>query len=229
MSTLVEEMASIIAARDYPGGYRWLRLAAAEAARAAQPGQYLEFAGRRWPLLRADPAQGWLDCLGRSDAAPAQGAALTLRGPLGSPFQLERASPRALLLGKVDGLASLLFLADRLRRQPTRIKTLLLLETGGELPFHPQPSRIIVPDLPSWVIAALPLCEDWGIASRLASPGGEAGCYNGPLTELARLWLDTLQGTADVTVYACGDAELLGQTRRLAERYRLAWQGATAV
>lgn len=103
------------------------------------------------------PGQVGLSC----SAPPAIGERVTLRGPQGGAFDLSRTSPRALLLGQLDSLAELLFLADQLRQQPNRIKLLLLLEAHGELPFQPQPSRIIVPDLPSWVIAALPLCEDW--------------------------------------------------------------------
>jgi dihydroorotate dehydrogenase electron transfer subunit len=39
----------------------------------------------------------------------------------------------------------------------------------------------------------MPLLEEWGIASRLASPLGLPGCFDGPVTALADLWLGSLE------------------------------------
>ena len=49
------------------------------------------------------------------------------------------------------------------------------------------PASLVLPD---GVIAAMPLMEDWGIASRLASLQGYPGCFEGYVTDLARAWLD---------------------------------------
>ena len=217
-----EQLAQVIISREYPGGYYGLRIAAPQLAQRVKPGQALIINGERWPVLRSDLRQGQVDCLAQQHP-PAIGERVTLRGPQGGAFDLSRTSPRALLLGQLDSLAELLFLADQLRQQPNRIKLLLLLEAHGELPFQPQPSRIIVPDLPSWVIAALPLCEDWGIPSRIARADA-AGCYDGSVSALAEQWLNVQQGAADVTVYACGGVRLCADAAELAQQQRLACQ-----
>ncbi len=87
----------------------------------------------------------------------------------------------------------------------------------------------MVPGLPPWVTAAIPLLEDWGIPSRLASPHELPGCFNGSLDELARGWLEVCQGVADVTVYACGPTNLLADMHRLADAYGLPCQTITAI
>jgi dihydroorotate dehydrogenase electron transfer subunit len=73
------------------------------------------------------------------------------------------------------------------------------------------------------VIAANPLLEDWGIASRLASRQGYAGCYEGLVTELATRWIDGLGDAAreDVEIFACGPTPMLKAVQALAAQYGL--------
>ena len=58
---------------------------------------------------------------------------------------------------------------------------------GSEIPFpfRARPSTLLVPGMPAGVIACMPLLEDWGVPSRLASLAGFPGCYEGYVTALA--------------------------------------------
>jgi len=65
--------------------------------------------------------------------------------------------------------------------------------------------------------------EDWGIASRLASLQGYAGCHDGYVTELARAWLDALDDAqrAEVAIYSCGPMPMLKAVAELADSFAL--------
>lgn len=215
-------MSPVLAVAELPNGWRRLRLQTPDLAAVLLPGQWLELDAKPWPALRADPQQGWVDCLWR--AAPPAGPTVTVAGPLGAGFDLAQASPRALLLCDTEGLAQCCFLADRLRHRQPRVKPLLLLRAAPTLPFRPQPSRLMIPGLPARAIAAVPLLDDWAVPSRLASDAGQPGCFDGSLEDLARAWLGTLQGTADLTVFACGGGGVLEAARRLADDHRLGLQ-----
>ncbi len=202
--------------QDLPGGWH-LERRPLDA--AAQPGQWLETAGgRKLPILRAGP--GWSEVLYAGEPAPA-GVRLA-----GEPFALAP-PPRALLLGDESGWPLLVHLAARLRQGPERVKILVLLGTGREPPFKPQPSRIIVPELPAWVIATLPLLEDWNVPARLCAAEERPGCFEGSPLALAAVWLDALQGAADVAVYAAGSATFVNDAARLAAAQRLVFHGRT--
>jgi len=99
---------------------------------------------------------------------------------------------------------------------------------GSEVPFpfKAEPSKILVPGVPADTIAAMPLMEDWGIASRLASLQGYPGCFQGYVTDLARAWLDALDDNQrkEVAVFACGPHPMLEAVARLAREYHLPCQ-----
>jgi dihydroorotate dehydrogenase electron transfer subunit len=80
--------------------------------------------------------------------------------------------------------------------------------------------------VPSEAIAAMPLMEDWGIASRLASMQGYPGCFEGYVTDLARAWLNALDDKQrqEVAVFACGPHPMLEAVAKLAREYRLPCQ-----
>jgi dihydroorotate dehydrogenase electron transfer subunit len=224
MNQTIPATGRVLARQDQPGGYTLLRVATDPAA-DPQPGQALRVGAELWPVLRSAPDRSWADCLRRGVAGPAAGAEARVTGPAGEPFDLASATPRALLLADGDGIAPILFLARALRDRHPRVKPFVLFGLTPPLPFRPQPSRIMTPGLPADAIAALPLLEDWNIPSRIAcAGGGQAGCFDGAVTELARGWLDVSQGVADVTVFGGGGDELLESARALAGAYRLACQ-----
>lgn len=208
---------SLPTVHEQANGWRLLRLHAPALAAQLAPGHYVQIDGTVWPVLRVIGEQ--VECLGRAPVATT--ATPVVAGPYGATFPSDLPGPRALLLGDVAGLASLLHLTDTLRHQQPRRKLLLLLEVTEALPFRAQPSRLIVPGLPAGVIAATPLLDDWNIPNRLANPDGQPGCYDGTATALAEHWLASLQGAADVTLYACGHAPLLQSAQTLAAAWRL--------
>jgi dihydroorotate dehydrogenase electron transfer subunit len=67
----------------------------------------------------------------------------------------------------------------------------------------------------------MPLLDDWGVASRLASLSGFPGCFAGYVTELAAHWLGTLDAAslAEVGIFACGPTPMLQATARVARQF----------
>ena len=106
-------------------------------------------------------------------------------------------------------------------RQP-----LVLLGSDTPFPFRPRPSVIVVPGIPTGVIACMPLLEEWGIASRLASPADLPGCFEGSVTDLADAWLSSLSPAdlAEIEILSCGPTFLLETTATLARRYNVPYQ-----
>ena len=153
--------------------------------------------------------------------------------------------PRRLLIGEGAGIGPTLFLAEQMRAQldaraapaadaalaasadpivPWR--PLVLLGSDTLFPFRPRPSVIVVPGIPIGVIACMPLLEEWGIASRLASTADLPGCFEGTVTDLADAWLSSLSPTdlSEVEVFACGPAPMLETAATVARRHNVPYQ-----
>jgi dihydroorotate dehydrogenase electron transfer subunit len=126
---------------------------------------------------------------------------------------------RALIIGDGAGIGAAIQLVEQRRGTPWR--PLVLLGSDMPFPFRPRPSVIVVPGIPTGVIACMPLLEEWGIASRLASTLDLPGCFEGPVTALADVWLASLndEESAQVEVFARGSAEVLAAVATLARRY----------
>lgn len=104
---------------------------------------------------------------------------------------------RVLLVAEDADLAPVIEFAEATHaRRDQGVHVLVLLGSTGEFPFRARPSRIIVPAMPEGVIASMPRLEEQGIASRLASARGDPGCYEGSVIDLARGWVEALDGTA---------------------------------
>ena len=99
----------------------------------------------------------------------------------------------------------------------------LVLFGAETFAFRPRPSTILVPHMPAGVIACVPALEEFGIASRLASPSGLPGCFDGTVTELAEQWLNALEPETlrAIHVTASGDAELLSEVEQLGRRFNV--------
>ena len=82
----------------------------------------------------------------------------------------------------------MIFLADHLRTLHDH-ETFAVLGSEVPFPFSPRPSQHMVAGMDEGVIASMPLLDDWGIPSRLASLQGFAGCQQGYVTDVARNWL----------------------------------------
>ncbi len=140
-------------------------------------------------------------------------------GPIGLPFEIK--DKRPLLIGGGVGMPPMIFIAESLRRGSQQ--PFVVLGSEVPFPFSPQPSQFLLDGLPDGVIAAMPLLDDWGIPSRLASLQGYAGCHQGYVTDLARAWLDGLsdEQRGEVGVYSCGPHPMLEAVVQLARDYAL--------
>jgi dihydroorotate dehydrogenase electron transfer subunit len=99
---------------------------------------------------------------------------------------------------------------------------------GSEVPFPfaPKPSQFMVPGVGGGATACMPLLEDWGLPSRLASQQGYPGCFDGFVTDLARAWLGALDAgaRAEVEVLSCGPTPMLKAVAALAREFELPCQ-----
>ena len=98
--------------------------------------------------------------------------------------------PRTLVIGEAAGIGPAIQFVERRRGMSWR--PLVLLGADTPFPFRPRPSVIVVPGIPTGVIACMPLLEEWGIASRLASTLDLPGCFEGAVGTLADVWLASL-------------------------------------
>jgi dihydroorotate dehydrogenase electron transfer subunit len=239
--TIFLEDARVLQQTAYDGNQYVLRVAAPKCATHAQPGSFAHVAcdptipmRRPLSIMRADAAAGWIEVLYKivgpglhALAARKAGDTLSTLGPIGKPFTLHPERPRPLLLGGGVGIPPMVFLSDRLRsRTDAAWKPLVLMGSEIPFPFRARPSRIIVAGMPAGSIACMPLLEEWGIASRLATRAGFAGCYDGYVPALADEWLATLgpQELAEVEIFACGPTPMLKATAQVARRHGVACQ-----
>lgn len=231
--TILVEEAEILSHDAHPGAQYVMRVAAPGCAGRALPGQFAHITvspqrpmRRPISIMRTDADQGWVEFLykvvGDGTRLMAQcqaGDGVSLLGPIGVPFKID--SPRPLLIGGGVGMPPMIFIAQALRKTAT--KPFIVLGSEAPFPFLATPSQFVVPGIPDGVIAAMPLLEDWGIPSRLASLQDFAGCHQGYVTDLARRWLDGLSEAerAEVTVYACGPHPMLEAVVAVARDYDL--------
>lgn len=103
-----------------------------------------------------------------------------------------------LILTEPQALASGIFIAQYFRQyQP-----LVILSTDRDFPFHPVPSRFIVPSVSKDYFAAAPLLEDLKIPSRLASLHEMTACFHGSLVDFTQ---KILNNNHFERIYVCGN------------------------
>lgn len=227
-----------ILSHDAFAGEQWIvRVHAPKCANAAQPGQFAHITchpmqpmRRPISIMRANPAQGWVDFLYKVVGTGTQhlsertvGENLNLIAPIGTPFQLHANTKHHVLIGGGVGMPPMIHLAETLYHQKRTQQALVLLGSEVPFPFRPQPSKFLLPNWPEGVIAAMPLFEDWGIVSRLASLQTFPGCFQGYITALAAHWLDSLspEEKSATTLYACGPTPMLQAVAQLSARYQI--------
>lgn len=239
--TILVEDAEILNVTGYAGDQWVMRVHAPRIAARAEPGSFAHLTvdaalpmRRPLSIMRASPEDGWIDFLfkvfgegTRLLAARVAGEHISVMGPIGKPFVLDPARPRPLLLGGGVGIPPMVFVADRLRADRAATwKPLVLMGSEVPFPFAARPSAVMVPGMPDGVIACMPLLEDWGIPSRLASLQGYAGCFEGYITDLARTWLQSLDepGRNEVQLLGCGPTPMLKAVAALAREFDLPCQ-----
>lgn len=233
--TILLEDAEVLQITRHAGAQTSMRLRAPAVAARCAPGVFVHLRceptllmRRPMSVMHADPDAGTLDILfkvhGAGTAALARrtaGDKLSLLGPIGHPFKLSGFRPRPLLIGGGVGIPPMLYLAGHLRKI-AGVQPLVMMGSEVPFPFTPRPSKLMVPGLPAPVIAAMPLLEDWGIASRLASQQGYPGCFEGFVTQLAAHWIE-LSGAprGDIEIFACGPTPMLGAVQNVAAQFAI--------
>ena len=230
--TIFQEDAVVLAHEAKDGDQFILRLQAPECAAHALPGQFVHLTvhplqplRRPISIMRVSASEGWVDLLYKMVGTGTQklservvGETISILGPIGQPFTPTRKRP--LMIGGGVGMPPMIFLAEAVR-DDKHLQAVGILGSEVPFPFNPQPSQIMVPGLQDSVIAAMPLLDDWGIASRLASLQGFPGCHEGYVTDLARDWLNSLDETArnEVEIFTCGPHPMLEAVVKLAREF----------
>ena len=212
-----------------------LRVAAPKCAAHALPGSFAHLTcdaaipmRRPLSIMRASAAEGWIEFLYKvvgpglqALAARKGGDEISLLGPIGKPFQSHPERPRTLLLGGGVGIPPMIFLAERLTGDDAGWKPLVLMGSEVPFPFRARPSKLLIAGMPAGTIACMPLLEEWGVPSRLASKADFPGCHPGFVTELADSWLGCLSATelSEVEIFSCGPTPMLKASAQLARRY----------
>jgi dihydroorotate dehydrogenase electron transfer subunit len=244
--TIHLEDAKVLQQSAYEGNQFVLRVQAPKCAAHAEPGSFAHLTcdpsipmRRPLSIMRVSASAGWIEMLYKVVGPGLQvlsarkaGDTISVLGPIGRPFMVHQERPRTLLIGGGVGIPPMVFLADYLRRQQADSpdnspwKPLVLMGSEIPFPFRTRPSSTIVPGMPAGAIACMPLLEEWGVPSRLATKSDFPGCFDGFVTDLADVWLKSLRPTelAEVEIFACGPTPMLHATAKLARRYGVACQ-----
>ena len=237
-NTIIVEDAELVTRSAFEGEQYVLRFSAPRIAGCAKPGHFIHLQcdprlpmRRPMSIMRASPEQGWIEILFKNHGIGTQllsqhraGDSINVIGPIGVPFNCEQVRRRPLLIGGGVGIPPMVFLAEQLRAQS--ISSFVIMGSEIPFPFPVKPSQIMVPGVPAEAIGCMPLLEDWGIASRLASRAGIAGCFDGLVTDLAKSWIDYRIDDAieDIEIFACGPTPMLKAVAALAADYGIACQ-----
>jgi dihydroorotate dehydrogenase electron transfer subunit len=237
-SVFLEE-AEILSHQAHEGEQFVMRLLTPHCASRAQPGSFVHLTcdpqrplRRPISIMRTSAEEGWIELLykrvGQGTRLLAErkpGEYISLMGPIGKPFQPTPERSRPLLIGGGVGMPPMIFLSDRLREDRHK-QPFVILGSEVPFPFQPAPSKILIPGMPDGVIAAMPLLDDWGVGSRLASLQGFSGCFEGYVTDLAQQWFHTLnrEEREQVEIFACGPHPMLEAIAGLAAQWQVPCQ-----
>ena len=237
-TTIYSVNARVVQVKHLKANQHTLTFQAPDIARSAAPGSFIHLdlgssrhAMRRpFSILWRDSEAGTIEILykvtgqGTEELTHIQeGESRSVLGPIGHGFQVAPEHDRPLLVGGGVGIPPILFLTREIRHHTSPFVVM-----GSEIPFpfEARPSTVRVPGMPDGVIAGMTLLEDYGVASRLCSTQGYAGCYEGYVDALARRWLDTQAADhrARVGIFACGPMPMLEAIARLAREFSVPCQ-----
>lgn len=236
-ASILVETGKIVTAKSFAGAQHVLRIEAPRIAARCRAGHFVHLRcapdllmRRPMSVMRADGEAGWIEILfkvhGLGTRALAErriGETISLLGPIGKPFKQDGYRRLPLLIGGGVGIPPMIFLSERMRSRG--VQAFVIMGSEVPFPFTVKPSRILVPGVPAEVIGTMPLLEDWGVACRLASGQGYAGCFDGLVTELAEHWIEHHKEIDDdIEIFACGPTPMLKAVAELAARAGLPCQ-----
>lgn len=232
--TIHLEAAEILSQQRFPGNQFVLRVRAPACAAHAVPGSFAHLTcdqaipmRRPLSIMRADPAQGWLDFLYKPIGRGLEflghrtdGETVSVLGPIGNGFAPDPSRPMVIAVGGGVGIPPMVFLAERLQGD-RRFRVLVLMGSEVPFPFHLVRAQIAVPGIPPSASGSVELLESWGVPSRLASNAGYDGCFAGHVTDLARIRLQALSASelGKVQIFGCGPTGMLEATADLARQF----------
>lgn len=155
-------------------------------AKDAKPGQYVRLGEVFCYLMAADVDTITLIINKTKIPNVSIGASIHTSPVQGEALPPPKDNELYLIQANEEGLNAVIFYLKKYRREFHG----LILIGAKQFPFKPCPSRLLIPDLPNDVIAAIPLLEDWQIPHRLACSIEQPGCFHGTTDELGTLWLN---------------------------------------
>lgn len=238
--TIFVEDAVLLKKHAFAGEQFVLRLHAPKCSRNAVAGSFVhiqcdESIAMRRPLsiMRVNETEGWIEVLFKvvgsglaSLGASVPGDKFSVLGPIGRGFSASPDKIRPLLIGGGVGIPPMIFLAEQMLAQDIARTPMVLMGSEIPFPFEAIKSSVVTPWLPADINAGMPLLEEWGVATRLASMAGFEGCFEGFVTDLARRYLDSLSATelAQSEVFSCGPTPMLKAVAAVAADYNLPCQ-----
>lgn len=238
--TIFVEDSKVIDVSTFSGEQYIFRLSAPQCAGRARPGSFVhaqcgdELPMRRpLSIMRANAEEGWIDLLFKVVgeglglfATKKPGDKLNLIGPIGRPFEPHAGHPNTLLIGGGVGIPPMIFLAEHLKNHGNDWHPLVLMGSEIPFPFELRKSAIACNWLAKETDSAMPLLDEWGIPSRLASLSEFGGCHRGFVTDLGEKYLASL--TPDehqkTEIFACGPTAMLEAVADLARKYDIPCQ-----
>lgn len=238
--TLFVEDSEVLATTAWPDDQLVMRIRAPKCAARATAGSFVHiqcspFIAMRRPLsiMRVDTQAGWLEILFKTIGPGLQalsearvGDTLSIIGPIGNGFTADPARPNALLIGGGVGIPPMIYLAEQLSTDAGRWNPVVLMGSEIPFPFELAESSMTTPWLAGGARHTLAELEELGICARLASLAGYEGCHPGYVTDLARLYLDSLseEERLATAVYGCGPTPMLRAVAELAAEFAVPCQ-----
>ncbi len=239
-NTILSEQCKIISHDEFKAKQFIIKLHAPQIAKRALAGSFVHIQSdkslpmrRPISIMQADPEAGTITLLykvlGHGTQLLSQrkiDESLDILGPIGMPFELHSEKTMPLLIGGGVGLPPMVFIAETIKKFKNQFEPFVIMGSEVPFPFQTQLSKLTVNGIPNDINATMPLLEEWNIATRLCSLQNYTGCYQGYVTDLARLWLDSLspQQIAKVEIFSCGPTPMLAAVTKLAKHYNLPCQ-----
>jgi len=239
-NTILTEQCEIISHDAYEADQFIIKVHAPNIAKRALAGSFVHLQcdvslAMRRPIsiMQADQKNGTITLLykvlGHGTKLLSQrpvGEKLNILGPIGKPFELHSDKPRPLLIGGGVGLPPMVFIADTIQQFKKEFNPFVIMGSEVPFPFKLETSQINVAGIPDDINSTMPLLENWKITTRLCSMQNYTGCYQGYVTDLARLWLDGLTPLqrSEVEIFSCGPTPMLAAVAKLAKEYDLPCQ-----
>ena len=237
-NTIFVEDGEILSLDRYDGEQFIQRIRSPKCAAAARAGSFVhitcdEGLPMRRPLSIMRVGDDWIEVLYkivgeglRLLSQKAAGNVVSVMGPIGQPFDLDARYRRPLLIGGGVGIPPMVFVADELGQSDVDWRPLAILGSEIPFPFELAKSDLDIPGIDAEIDGTMGLLESWGTPTRLTSLAGFDGCYRGYVTDLAELWLQSLDENdkGEVMIYACGPTPMLKAVADLASRHDLPCQ-----